>query len=144
MLAFTSIAEVLGIPPKNEEGASTPFGLMSRIQRGLPVSAVERVAARLAPSDRGFKFRIVPKATYGRRKTTHRLTAEEGTRLARIARVWGFALEVWGDEDEARDFLFRSHPMLEDARPIDVVLQNEIGGELVPEILGRLKYGTAA
>lgn len=34
--------------------------------------------------------------------------------------------------------------MLQDERPIDVVLQNEIGGELALEILGRLKYGSAA
>lgn len=34
--------------------------------------------------------------------------------------------------------------MLEDRRPIDVVIQSEIGGELVLDILGSLKYGSAA
>ncbi|MGO7203174.1 antitoxin, partial [Rhizobium ruizarguesonis] len=29
-------------------------------------------------------------------------------------------------------------------RPIDVVIQSEIGGELVLDILGSLKYGSAA
>ena len=38
----------------------------------------------------------------------------------------------------------RPHPMIEDKRPIDIVIQSEFGAELVIEILGRLKYGTAA
>ncbi|MEP9374702.1 DUF2384 domain-containing protein [Mesorhizobium sp. KR1-2] len=143
MLAFANVADVLGLPAK-EAAARSPFGLMSRIEDGLPLGALERVARLLAPSDAQFKYRLVPKATYERRKGTHRLSSDEGTRLARVARVWGLALEVWQREDEARDFLFRPHPMLEDKRPIDVVIQNEIGAELVLDILGRLKYGTAA
>lgn len=83
-------------------------------------------------------------ATYERRKSKHRLSSDEGMRLARLARVWGLALEVWQTEAEARDFLFRPHAMLEDRRPIDVVIQSEIGGELVLDILGSLKYGSAA
>ncbi|MBB4189251.1 uncharacterized protein (DUF2384 family) [Sinorhizobium terangae] len=34
--------------------------------------------------------------------------------------------------------------MLEDKRPIDVVIQSEIGAELVLETLASLKYGSAA
>jgi len=143
MLAFSNVADVLGLPAK-EIAARSPFGLMSRIEDGLPLGALDRVARLLAPSDAQFKYRIVPKATYERRKGTHRLSSDEGARLARVARVWSLAMEVWQSEDEARDFLFRSHPMLEDRRPIDVVIQNEIGAELVLDILGRLKYGSAA
>ena len=49
-----------------------------------------------------------------------------------------------GGEDEARHFLFRPHAMLEDRRPVDVVIQNEIGAELVLDVLQGLKYGSAA
>lgn len=143
MVTVATVAEVLGLP-KKEDAARTPFGLMTRIKRGLPVTSVERMAQLLAPTDTRFKYKFVPKATYERRKAQHLLTEEEGTRLARVARVWSLALEVWGSEEEARSFLFRPHPMLQDERPIDVVLQNEIGGELALEILGRLKYGSAA
>jgi putative toxin-antitoxin system antitoxin component (TIGR02293 family) len=34
--------------------------------------------------------------------------------------------------------------MIEDKRPIDVVIQSEFGAEMVVDILGRLKYGSAA
>lgn len=144
MLAFNDVADVLGIPAK-EASARSPLGLMSRIEDGLPLRALERVAQLLSPGDTQFKYRLVPKATYDRRKgKALPLSSDEGTRLARVARVWSLALDVWQTDAEARDFLFRSHPMLEDRRPIDVVIANEIGAELVLEILGRLKYGSAA
>jgi uncharacterized protein (DUF2384 family) len=56
-----------------------------------------------APSDTGFAFRIIPRATLARRRKSFateadraegRLSAEEGTRLARLAGVWAIALDV--------------------------------------------------
>jgi putative toxin-antitoxin system antitoxin component (TIGR02293 family) len=143
MLAFGNVADVLGLPAK-ELASRSPLGLITRIETGLPVAALERVAQLLAPGDSQFKYRLVPKATYERRKTTHRLSSDEGTKLARLARVWDLALDVWQTEGDARDFLFRPHAMIEDKRPIDVVIQSEFGAEMVVDVLGRLKYGTAA
>ncbi|WP_426289842.1 antitoxin Xre/MbcA/ParS toxin-binding domain-containing protein (plasmid) [Ensifer adhaerens] len=143
MLAFEKVADVLGLPPK-EIGARSPLGLVSRIEGGLPITVLERVSHLLAPNDGHFKYRFVPKATLERRKVSLRLSPEEGMRVARVARVWNLAVDVWQEADAARDFLFRSHPMLEDRAPIDVVIQNEIGAELVLEILASLKYGSAA
>ena len=136
MLAVNDVADVLGLPAK-ETAARSPFGLISRIEHGLPLAALERVAHLLAPGDAQFKYRLVPKATYERRKIAHRLSSEEGTRLARVARVWSLALAVWGNEGDARDFLFRPHPMIEDKRPIDAVIQNEFGAEMIIDILGK-------
>ncbi|MGZ8370601.1 MAG: antitoxin Xre/MbcA/ParS toxin-binding domain-containing protein, partial [Caulobacteraceae bacterium] len=45
---------------------------------------------------------------------------------------------------EARDFLFRPHPMLEDQAPMIVVLDSALGADLVCDILGGLRYGSAA
>ena len=53
-------------------------------------------------------------------------------------------MEVWKDEEEARAFLFRAHPMIEDKRPVDVIIQSEFGAEMVVDILNSLKYGSAA
>jgi len=141
MLPVERLVGILGLP---EKGPVSPYSLISRIEDGLPAKSVERVAQLLAPNDAQFKYRLVPKATYERRKLADRLSSEEGTRLARIARVWSLALDVWQDEASARDFLFRSHPMLDDQRPIDLVIQGEIGAELVLDVLGGLKYGSAA
>lgn len=142
MLTMAHVADVLGLPKKLV--SDSPIALVARIEDGLPLGTLDRVAAIVAPGDTQFKYRLVPRATYERRKTKKVLSAEEGTRLTRLARVWGAALDVWGDEAEARDFLFRPHAMIEDKRPIDVVIQSEFGAEMVTDILGSLKYGSAA
>jgi putative toxin-antitoxin system antitoxin component (TIGR02293 family) len=53
------------------------------------------------------------------------------------------ALDVWGSEASARQFMFEPHMLLHGRRPIDVVLENELGRPVVESILGGLKYGTA-
>ena len=143
MFVSDEIADTLGLPAR-EAAARTPFGLISRIESGLPLGAVGRIAQLLAPADALFKYRLIPKATYERRKAGHRISPDEGARLARVARVWSVARDVWGGDEAARRFLFRPHMMLEDKRPVDVVLSSEFGAEMVVDILGGLKYGTAA
>jgi putative toxin-antitoxin system antitoxin component (TIGR02293 family) len=140
MVEFGEMADVLGLSAK-DRGIKSAFGLISRIELGLPVAALDRVSQLLAPGDVQFKYKLVPKATYERRKIAHRLSSEEGTR---VARVWALAREVWESDEAAREFLFRPHPMIEDKRPIDAVIQNEFGAEMVMDILGGLKYGSAA
>ena len=142
MLTMARVADVLGLPDKLVP--DSPMALVARIEDGLPLAALDRVAAMVAPGDTQFKYRLVPRATYERRKGKKVLSAEEGTRLTRVARVWGQAVDVWGEEAAAREFLFRPHAMLEDKRPIDVVIQSEFGAEMVSDILRGLKYGSAA
>jgi putative toxin-antitoxin system antitoxin component (TIGR02293 family) len=140
------VSAVLGIK------ASDPFSLMAAVERGLPLAALDRVVHAVAPADNKFAFRIVTRSTLARRRKTwattkhdvaSRLSAEEGTRLARLANVWAMAVSVWGDEDEARKFMFEPHPLLQGRRPVDVVLENELGRPVVEGILGRLQYGSA-
>ncbi len=140
------ISQVLGIR------ASDPFTLMSAVERGLPLTALDRVVHSVAPTDNKFAFRIITRATLARRrkawastkdKVEGRLSAEEGTRLARLAGVWAMAVEVWGGEEDARRFMFDAHPLLHGRRPVDVVLESEFGRPVVEGILGRLQYGSA-
>jgi putative toxin-antitoxin system antitoxin component (TIGR02293 family) len=140
------VSEVLGI------GASSPLVLMSAIDKGLPLASLDRVVHSVAPLDDKFAFRIVARATLARRRKAlatakdrvdGRLSAEEGTRLVRLAVVWTMALDVWGGEEAARRFMFEPHPLLHGRRPVDVVLENELGRPVVEGLLGRLQYGTA-
>lgn len=145
-----TVSEVLGLRVRDP---LFPMSLMHEVEKGLPLTALDRVAKAVAPGDAGFPFRMVSRATLARRRkalattrtaTAARLSAEESARVARLAEVWALAREVWGSEAEARAFLFRPHPMLEGRRPIDVVLANEFGRPLVDGILGGLQYGSAA
>ena len=117
---------------------------MGEVEKGLPLSALDRVVHAVAPDDSSFAHRLVPRATLARRRAqaSPRLTPEESARVARLAAVWTFAKDVWGGDEEARGFLSRPHPELGGRRPIEVVLASELGRPLVEGILGRIKYGT--
>jgi uncharacterized protein (DUF2384 family) len=162
-----SVSTVLGI---KETG---PLLLSSAVAKGLPLSSLDRVVRVVAPSDNKFAYHIVPRATLARRRrawaifcdhktgkdqntgkgrkwtpsaghhAAGRLSAEEGMRLTRLASVWAMAVNVWGDTEAARQFMFEPHPLLHGRRPIDVVLENELGRPIVEGILGRLQYGAA-
>jgi putative toxin-antitoxin system antitoxin component (TIGR02293 family) len=124
---------------------TSPLEIIGRIKEGLPVKALDRVCLVLAPDDLDFKYQLVSRATLARRKSRHeKLSVDEGDRVVRLARVWAFARDVWGSEDEARSFFFRPHMLLEGRQPIDVVLATDLGARLVEDILGQLKYGSAA
>lgn len=121
------------------------ISVADQVERGLPISTAERIAAELAPDDPGFVYRFVPRATLARRraKAGSRLTTDESARIVRVAAVWVFARQVWGDDASARRFLFTPHSLLANRPPIDLILASEFGRPLVEDILGGLAYGTA-
>jgi putative toxin-antitoxin system antitoxin component (TIGR02293 family) len=145
-----TLSEVLGL---HTRGPLAPMSLMTEVEKGLPLTSLDRIVNAVAPDDASFAFRMVSRATLARRRkalatsrsaAAGRLSAEESARVARLAEVWALARKVWGGDAAARAFLFRPHPMLEGRRPIDVVLANEFGRPLVEGILGGLLYGSAA
>ena len=122
------------------------LALADSIENGLPVAALDRLADTVAPDDARFKFRLIPKATLERRRksSTQRLTSEEGDRLARLAKVFSFALDIYQAPEKAREFLSRPHPMLDGKPPLDVALATGPGADLVINLLGRAAYGGGA
>lgn len=140
-------AELLGVS-RPMPGTVPSSEIVRRVKEGLPVQALDRVAAAVAPHDREFRFGVVKKTTLSRRKSETsgygRLSELEGAKVVRLARVWTLACEVWKSDAAARDFLNRPHPLLEGRHPIDVVMESEFGGPQVEAVLGRLQYGSAA
>ena len=137
-----SVAALLGVRG-GKSGHVNPFDLAAAVAKGLSVKAVDRLCTAVAPADPGLRYRIVPKATLARRQRTRRLSRDESERLARLARIWAFALDVWGSEDAARQFLAKPHPLLAGRIPRDFAAETEIGAREVENLIGGLKYGTA-
>ena len=133
-----SVAEVLGLA-----AMPTPMALIRQIESGLPLAAVERVARNVAPDDLNFRFAIIPRATWPRRRKGSHLSPGESEVVARLAQVWDKAVEVYEDEDTARRFLRQPHALLDGRIPISVALTTGAGAALVEAILGRLQYGSA-
>jgi putative toxin-antitoxin system antitoxin component (TIGR02293 family) len=145
MTAALEIGDILGVAiggPKNRNPSLMRW--VDLAERGVPISALDQISKRIAPSDVTFKYRIVPKATLARAKNrAARLSPTQSTVIVRLAKIWSLARMVWGSDEAARNFLLRQHQLLDGRRPIDVAIENELGAELVREILGRLQNGSA-
>ena len=142
MTALAEAVQVLGLESRAHKPA-TDIEYLDRIDRGLPVRALEKIATAVAPNDSAFKYRIVSKASLARSKSSKRLSPNHSVVVARLASIWAAALRIWKTEENVRAFLNRPHPQLDGRRPVDLVLENEIGADLVRSILGRLEYGSA-
>lgn len=138
-LQNVSVEAILGIEVARP---SSPLALARLVAAGLPVTALEHLAGAVAPDEPGFKFRLVPKATLQRRRrSTGWLTPGEGDRVVRLAKVFGFALDIYGAPERVRAFLRRPHPMLENHPPLEVALAAGPGADLIIGLLGRAAYG---
>lgn len=136
------VARILGLPMR--ENASRLW-FSDELVKGLPLSSLERVQALMAPGCTTFTKLIVTEATLKRRRRLQQvLSPQESQRLERAARVWTMALDVYGRDEEARRFLSQPHPLLQQRIPLEVAVANDVGAAAVEDILGRLKYGTAA
>ncbi len=137
-----TVAAILGFPENAR--LNTWMEISRKLEAGLPTRVVMSFSHRVAPDDRVFQYRFVPKPTLARRVKSKRLSSEESSKVVRVARVWALAVEAWGSDERAREFLNRPHPMLDGAIPMDTVFATEVGAREVEDILGRLQYGTAA
>ena len=75
-----------------------------------------------------------------RRQRLEPLNAEESDRLARVARLWAFAVKVFGNADKARRWLTKPKVRFEDRTPLEM-MRTGIGGEAVEEMLGQIEEG---
>ena len=73
-------------------------------------------------------------------ETGRPFSTEESDRLARIAKVFAFGIEIFRDEAKVRSFLDRPHPMLDNRAPLEVALATGLGADAVINLLGRAAY----
>ena len=138
------IVEMLGLGGGKEHGYSRQW-LARQIAKGLPITAVDRIAETLFAGQEGVLDVIVSDAATMRRRRENRpLSPEHSARVERMARVWIMARDVFGDDDKARRFLFTPHMLLDGEAPIEVAALNDVGADAVGSLLGRLKYGSVA
>ncbi len=134
------IAAVMALAPLPHSFAE----LDEMVARGLPKGALKACIDQIyvsAEERRQLLYRIIPEATYKRRRET--LSAEESGRAERLARVFATAAYVWDSEEDARVFLTTPHAMLQGRSPLEVSL-TELGARRVEVLLWRLFYRLAA
>jgi len=115
--------------------------LNDAVERGLPKATLRIVVQRIFPDasdQRAMMHRIVPEATYKRRRD--RLSPAESERTERFARVVAIAENVWHDREQARRFLTTPHPEIGGKTPVEAAL-TELGARQAEEVMARIVYG---
>ena len=125
----------IGIKSKNIDD------LMIAVEKGLPVSSFEKLRKKLGVSD-NFLSQIIsiPKRTLTRRKQKGRFNAAESEKVLRIARLYDRALEVFEDQQAAKNWLKEPARGLGEATPL-VYAKTELGAQEVEKLLTRIEHG---
>jgi len=144
LLAPFHVEEILGGRRVLGKPVKTVLELDVAVEHGLPKVTLRNVARRVfsdAAEQRALMYRVVPEATYKRRRDL--LSPAESGRTERLARVVAMAEDVWQDREEARRFLTTPHPEIGGKTPLDAAL-TELGARLAEGVMARIVYGLPA
>jgi putative toxin-antitoxin system antitoxin component (TIGR02293 family) len=136
MVEMDMIGEVMG-----NADIDTIAALTDAVSGGLPKSTLRCTVKHLYTNSSDqlrFIYRVVPEATFKRRKD--RLNEVESERTERLARTIATAEYVLGDKEMARQFLIDPHPMLNGKTPIETAL-SELGARQIEQMLFSVFYG---
>jgi putative toxin-antitoxin system antitoxin component (TIGR02293 family) len=98
----------------------------------------ERVAASAAQPLGKLRAELIPDSSWKRAGKTLGPQASQTT--ARLDHVLELAGRVWGNEEDATEWLNSPHPELEGATPFSL-LKTEAGGRAVEALLAALEFG---
>lgn len=140
-MAAEAVARALGGQTGVGQPVQSDIDLALAVEAGLTPAAVEAIGATLALTIEEFERLLMPRRTLRhRREHAQVLTAEESDRAARLARVWVWAAETFGDDDHARTWLRRPNRALKGHVPLDL-LETGSGALVVEDVLTRIAYG---
>lgn len=116
--------------------------LLRRIQQGLPYRVWDTFLSNTSlPRDAVAAAIAIPPRTLTRRKEEGYLHPDESDRLARVARLFALATELFeGDALSARDWFTAAQSALGGAAPL-AYAATEIGAREVEALIGRLEHG---
>ena len=142
MEAALRISEVLGGAKILGRKIHSSFDLAEAVKQGFTFPAFEQVCRKVAlTGTEAIALIASSPRTMARRKAQHkRLSVTESDLLARLARIYASAEDVFEDEEKARRWLRKPNRALGGRTPLKA-LGTDIGALEVEHILGRLEHG---
>lgn len=115
------------------------------VRRGLRSQVITETADALAVPKATLLSAIgVPVSTMTRRMKSHaKLSPDESDKIDRVAQTFKRAIELFGDEATAREWMSTKLLALGDRTPLEL-LDSSAGYEMVLNTIGRIAYGAAA
>lgn len=144
IVATKEVVSVLGGTKEWKRKIKSDRDLEKIVIEGLPAESVEIVVNRIYPNSPSHYYEVVPRSTLNRKLSSKSsLPVQYSEKVERLARIYAFALEVWDLEEDAREFMTKKHPMLDDRTPFEASM-TDLGARQVEQVLGRLMFGSAA
>ena len=141
IVAFWVHAKTGAIVAKRVSDKFAPSNMVRAIEAGLPVKELEDLQLSLGvPMERLFSIIGISKATHHRRKVGGKLGVAQSDRVVRVAKLMGQAVKVFGNTEDAKQWLNSSQFGLGGAVPLDYA-KTEAGAREVENLLGRIEYG---
>ena len=114
---------------------------IEQIRAGLSFRAVQNLQKALdLPMERIASVLGMSRATLHRRKLQGKIDREESEKLVRYRSLMKKAEEVFGDAENAREWLTHPQRGLGNAVPLEFA-KSELGAREVENLLGRIEYG---
>ena len=114
---------------------------IDQIRAGLSFRAVQNLQKALdLPMERIASVLGMSRATLHRRKIQGKIDREASEKLVRYQSLLKKAEEVFGDTENAREWLIHPQRGLGNAVPLEFA-KSEIGAREVENLLGRIEYG---
>lgn len=133
------IQKILGIDHINQN--NNPDEPTLAIQKGFPFSVFESVHKEIGLTKKQLSAILgISSRTISRRKQINRFTKLESDILYRVARVFAYAVTVFGDIEKAIVWLKRPNRGLGGEMPLNL-LSTDIGSQQVEDVLHRINYG---
>ncbi len=111
------------------------------INEGFPFLSLDHFSSRInMPLGDLAVVLMINQRTLARRKKTGQLLPVESDRLARLAKILAYAIEVLGTQKKASRWLQKSNHALKMRPPIQL-LDTDIGSVEVENLLGRIDHG---
>lgn len=139
------VGRILGL------GARTEAEMEQSVRTGtLPASALIELVRHIAgaprgPSTTGIAERIVSRATWNRalRNPKAKLSQAVADKVERVGQLVAHAEAVWGNAEDARQFVTSSQAALGGA-PLDMAADSTVGARRAEALLGRIDHGIVA
>jgi putative toxin-antitoxin system antitoxin component (TIGR02293 family) len=111
------------------------------IREGLSTEVFKTVAANLEMSERQLAGALkIPDRTLDRRLKHGVLSPDESDRLARVAKIFQRAHEVFGNAEKARSWICTRLAAFDGETPLQRA-DTSLGASQVEDVLGRIDYG---
>ena len=119
--------------------ALPPLAQVETIRHGIATQVFEQIATAIGVGKETLARKLNMNAQTLRKRKSRMLSADEAEKSLRVARVFAFATDVLGSEDEARSWLNQEIPALGGKRPLDL-LDTDLGAHEVTNLLNCIKW----